>query len=111
MFAIKTQTSFARTMVQNQYRFFGVLPKAPKVELTVRTPYRTLFAGFNGFQRLYVETLKGNMAIGNRTVPRVYLLPPGTMRVQGITTGTGNFLDSDASGSLIHTGGWLFVHE
>ena len=62
MFANRTvQPTFARTMLmgQHQVRFFGVLPKVAKVELTVRTPYKTLFAGFNGFQRLYVDTMKG----------------------------------------------------
>ena len=113
MFANRTQPSFARTMLmsQHQVRFFGVIPKVPKVELTIRTPYRTLFAGFNGFNRLYVETLKGNMAIGNKSVPRVYLLPPGVMNVQGLTAGKGNNLEADASGKLIHSGGWLHVHE
>ena len=78
MFASKT-TPYTRQMLlaQHQYRFFGVLPKAPKVELTVRTPYKTYFANFNGFTRVYVQTLKGQIAIGNRSIPRVYLLPPG----------------------------------
>ena len=106
-------TSLSRQMfmVQHQYRFFGVLPKVPKVELTIRTPYRTLFNGFSGFTRLYVTTLKGQIAIGNKSIPRVYLLPPGEMKVQNITAGTGNFLDADSNGILMHTGGWLFVHE
>ena len=98
-------------MAQHQMRFFGVLPKVPKVELTVRTPYRTLFDGYNGFNRLYVSTLKGNMAIGNKSIPRVYLLPPGEMKVTNMTPATGNHLEEGASGVLMHTGGWCFVHE
>ena len=43
-------------MAQTQFRFFGVLPKLPKVELTMRTPYRTFFENFNGFTRIYVHT-------------------------------------------------------
>ena len=77
----------------------------------MRTPYRTLFANFNGFNRLYVNTLNGQIAIGNKSIPRVYLLPPGEMRVTNLVTGTGNFLDSNSNGVLMHTGGWLFVHE
>ena len=98
-------------MAQHQARFFGVLPKVPKVELTVRTPYRTLFANFNGFTRLYVNTLNGQIAIGNKTIPRVYLLPPGEMRVTNLVEGKGNNLDPNSNGVLMHTGGWLFVHE
>ena len=68
-------------------RFFGVLPKLPRVELTLRTPYRTIFENFNGFTRVYVNTNKGLMAIGNRSIPRVYLLPPGEISVKNITAG------------------------
>jgi hypothetical protein len=73
-------------------RFFGILPKLPKAELTLRTPYRTLFANFSGFTRVYVHTSKGLMAIGNRSIPRVYLLPPGEVQVKGVTPGMYRFL-------------------
>ena len=65
-------------------RFFGVLPKLPKVELTMRTPYRTFFENFNNFSRVYVNTTKGLIAIGNRSIPRVYLLPPGEINIKNI---------------------------
>ena len=97
--------------VATQMRFFGVLPKLARVELTVRTPYRTVFEKCSGFQRLYVRTIKGQIAIGNKSIPRVYLLPPGEMKVHGLMAGTqGNKAKSD-SGLFMHTGGWLFVHE
>ena len=94
----------------NNMRFFGVLPKLPKVELTMRTPYNTIFKNFAGFQRVYANTLKGQIAIGNRSIPRVYLLPPGQLRVAHLVAGDGKFTDSD-SGEFMHTGGWLFVHD
>ena len=50
------------------------------------------------------------MAIGNRTIPRVYLLPPGQLKVAHITAGEGKMTPSE-SGDFIHTGGWLFVHD
>lgn len=86
MFAKKTTQMIYREtiMAQNPMRFFGVLPKLPKVELTVRTPYRTIFENFNGFNRIYVFTSKGLMAIGNKSIPRVYLLPPGELQVKNI---------------------------
>jgi len=105
------QNSFiVRSLVYQNRRNFGVLPKLPKAELTVRTPYKTLFANYNDFTRIYVESIKGLMAIGNRSIPRVYLLPPGELSVVGMGPGEGNKSDSD-SGKFIHTGGWLFVHE
>ena len=50
------------------------------------------------------------MAIGNKSIPRVYLLPPGEITVQGLVDGPGNKSGS-TTGKFIHTGGWLFVHE
>ena len=112
MIANKTAQQMYRQLAitQTTMRFFGVLPKLPKVELTMRTPYRTLFNNFNSFTRVYVHTNKGMMAIGNRSIPRVYLLPPGEINVKNIQAGDGNFSKSD-SGLFIHTGGWLFVHD
>jgi hypothetical protein len=66
-------------------RFFSVLPKAPKMELTMRTPYRTFFKDFTGFQRLYVHTIKGLMCISNRTPPVIYLLPAGELKLTNMT--------------------------
>ena len=74
-------------MTQTHMRFFGVLPKLPKVELTMRTPYKTFFNNFNNFTRIYVHTQKGLIAIGNKSIPRVYLLPPGELTVKNIQAG------------------------
>ena len=97
-------------LAANQMRFFGVMPKLAKMELTVRTPYRTLFANFSSFKHLRVNTIGGDMTIGNKSIPRVYLLPPGEMKVSNMADGEGNHSHSD-SGLFLHTGGWLFVHE
>ena len=89
MFASKSSSVVMRqmAMAQTQMRFFGVLPKLPKVELTMRTPYRTFFENFNSFTRVYVGTSKGLIAIGNRSIPRVYLLPPGEINVKNVQAG------------------------
>jgi hypothetical protein len=99
-----------QVMAFQPMRNFGVLPKLPKIELTMRTPYGTMFKDFAGFTRLYAGTSKGQIAIGNKTIPRVYLLPPGMLKVAGMTEGEGKITQSD-SGEFIHTGGWLFVHD
>ena len=98
------------SLLQNNMRYFGVLPKHAKLQLTVRTPYATLFQDCNAFSRLYVTTIKGQMAIGARSIPRVYLLPPGEMVVKNMQQAEGNNTKSE-SGQFMHTGGWLFVHE
>ncbi len=89
MFASKSSSTAFKSMMMTQthMRFFGVLPKLPKVELTMRTPYRTFFDNFNNFTRVYVQTNKGLIAIGNRSIPRVYLLPPGEVQVKNIQAG------------------------
>jgi F0F1-type ATP synthase epsilon subunit len=74
-------------LANTHMRAFGVLPKLPQCELTVRTPYQTYFENFNGFTRIYCQTSKGLMAIGSRSIPRVYLLPPGEIAVKGMSAG------------------------
>ena len=76
----------------------------------MRTPYRTIFDNFNNFLRVYVYTQKGLISIGNKSIPRVYLLPPGEISVKGIVRAEGNFARNE-SGLFMHTGGWLFVHD
>mmetsp|Transcript_4965 Transcript_4965/g.5645 ORF Transcript_4965/g.5645 Transcript_4965/m.5645 type:complete len:161 (+) Transcript_4965:23-505(+) len=100
----------SKFLVYNSKRMFGVVPKLAKAELTVRTPYRTIFNNFSQYSRVYVWSIDGLLAIGNRSNPRVYLLPPGEMEVMGIEKGDGNN-STGADGKFIHTGGWLFVHE
>ncbi len=89
MFASKANSYVCKQMLMTQtsMRFFGVLPKLPKVELTMRTPYRTFFHNFNNFTRVYVQTNKGLIAIGNKSIPRVYLLPPGEINVKNVQAG------------------------
>ena len=99
-----------QVMASQPMRNFGVLPKLPKIELTMRTPYGTMFKDFAAFTRVYAGTSMGQIAIGNKTIPRVYLLPPGMVKVAGMTDGEGKVTASE-SGEFIHTGGWLFVHD
>jgi hypothetical protein len=70
-------------------RNFSVLPKVPKMELTMRSPYRTFFKNFIGFQRIYINTLQGLMCISNRTPPVIYLLPAGELKVTQMVRGNG----------------------
>ena len=103
-------SSLSKMLYRNNRRMFSSVQKLTKSELTVRTPYRTIFENFAQYTRIYVWTIDGLLAIGNRSNPRVYLLPPGEMEVKGIEKGEGNH-STGSDGKFIHSGGWLFVHE
>ena len=90
---------------------FSVLPKLPKLEITMKSPYKTYFKNFNGFQRLYIGTVKGQLCIGNRTNPVIYLLPAGEIKLTGLVKAEGNNVDANASGEFVHSGGVCIVHE
>ena len=106
----KISTNLAKPVILNQISLAAIsTTKKPKLELTLRTPYRTIFENFTGFSRLYVKSSEGNSSIGNRTIPRVYLLSAGQLSVKNLGQGEGRFTDSE-SGDFIHSGGWLFVH-
>ncbi len=92
-------------------RYFSVLPKVVKMEVSMRTPYKTFFNKFNGFSRIYVNTLKGLIAVGNRTYPTIYLLPAGEIKVMNLVKSEGNECNANASGEFVHTGGYCIVHE
>jgi len=79
--------SFSSSFINLSRKYFSVLPKCPKLELTMRTPYQTLFTHFTGFQRLYVTTIKGLMCVSNRTPPVIYLLPAGEIKLINFTKG------------------------
>ena len=84
-------------------RLFSTLVKKPKLELTMRTPYRTIFNNFTEFTRVYVNSLEGQIAIGTRSTSRVYLLPPGGVTVKNMQPGDGNLSESQ-SGEFVHGG-------
>ena len=109
MFAQRS-THFKRmAMVQNQMRFFGVAAKLPKMELTVRTPYKTFFNKFATFDTVFVDGVKGRIALVNGMPAQIHLIPAGQLTVSDIGEGPGKQTES-TSGKFIHTGGWVFVH-
>ena len=61
--------------------------------------------------RVYVGTSKGQISIGNKTYPRVYLLPAGEIKVQGMAAGAEGNMTTSETGQFMHTGGWCFVHD
>ncbi len=77
MFAKSSSTVSRFAMAANQMRFFGVGPKLQKMELTMRTPYATLFKNFSAFEHIYVPVPDGRKCIVNKGLPSVHLIPAG----------------------------------
>ena len=78
---------------------------APKMELTIRTPYKTLFNKSTNFKGLNATTIDGYYYVNDKTPASVRMLLPGSLSVQPDTD------SKDFVGNFVHTGGWLVVHE
>lgn len=105
------KTTFRKTfsLLSNSKRLFSTTERLPKMEVSMRTPYRTFFNKFNGFQRIYVGTIQGQLAIQNKTPPTIYLLPAGEIKFIQLNKGPGNEV-GDCSGEFVHSGGYVAVH-
>lgn len=103
------KTLFNKYLFQLNKKNFSALPKVPKMEVSMRTPYKSYFNNFNGFTNVYLNTLKGQIAVSNRTYPQIYVLPPGEIRFTGLSKGQGNETDN-TSGEFIHAGGHAIIH-
>ena len=47
------------------------------MELTLRTPYGTLFDKFDGFSRIVAKTNEAALVVSNKSPASLYVLPPG----------------------------------
>ena len=91
-------------MQRSVARFFAAaVPKKPKMELTIRTPYKTLLEKYTDFKRVITKTNEGVLNIQNRSPPALYVLPPGLLRIKAEKS-LPNF-----SGDVFHTGGFVVV--
>jgi hypothetical protein len=92
-------------------KYFSVLPKQPKLEINLRTPTRTIFKSFHGFNRLYVNGPdNGLIGLSSNSFPRIYFLTSGYLSLKGYTKGPGSYAKND-SGDFVHSGGWLVMHD
>ena len=91
--------------VTNQLqRYFSSVAKKARMELTVRTPYRTIVENFDGFSRVTAKTNEAVLSIQNRSPAATYVLPPGMLKIKFTEQRT------DTSGEIFHCGGWATVH-
>ncbi len=80
------------------------LVKKPKMELTIRTPYKAFVESFTGFTRVITRTTEATLVVQNRMPPAVHMLPPGSIKLKSEREIKG------FSGELVHMGGWLVIH-
>ena len=78
--------------------------KKPKMEVNIRTPYKTFVENFSGFSRIVTRTSEATIVVQNKMPPSIHMLPPGTLKLKSETEIKG------FSGELIHMGGWLVIH-
>ncbi len=78
--------------------------KKQKMELTLRTPYETLFKNFDGFSRIITKTNEAALVLQNKAPPAIYILPPGPLKVKL------NAEVKGTSGDYLHLGGWVCVN-
>ena len=78
--------------------------KKPKMELTIRTPYKTVITSLSDFIRVVTRTSESYLIVQNRMPPAAHVLPPGFLKVRMEKEIEG------FSGDLMHLGGWLVIH-
>ena len=78
--------------------------KKTKMELTIRTPYKTIVSNFSDFQRVVTKTSEAYLVVQNRMPPAVHVLPPGFLRIKMDKE------NPDFTGDLMHMGGWLIIN-
>lgn len=74
------------------------------MELTIRTPYKTICSKLTDFQRIITKTNEAVLVISNKMPAALHILPPGGLMVR-----TGSAVPG-FSGDFLHTGGWLAIH-
>lgn len=78
--------------------------KKPRMEFTIRTPYKTIIKDFDGVQRAITKTNEAALVIQNKFPPSAYVIPPGHLKLK-FTQDV-----KDTSGDYLHLGGWVTIH-
>lgn len=74
------------------------------MELTIRTPYKTICDKYTDFIRIVARTNEGVLIVNNKMPPALHILPPGPLIIR-LSNSTDDF-----SGDFLHLGGWLIIH-
>ena len=74
------------------------------MELTIRTPYKTIYKKFKDFSRLVTKTNEGILLVQNNMPAALHILPPGYLKVKLLKN------DEGLPENLMHTGGFISIH-
>lgn len=85
-------------------RAFSTITKKQKMELTIRTPYKTILENFEGFSRIITKSNEASLVLQNKSPPSLFVLPPGPLKIKLTQDVKG------VSGDYMHLGGWLAIH-
>ncbi len=75
-----------------------------KMQVTLRSPYKTYLQGFEGFSRIVARTSEGTLVIQSKQPPAAYVLLPGSLKVL-LTEDR-----KDTTGEFVHSGGFAVIH-
>ena len=75
-----------------------------KMEVTLRSPYRTFLQNFDGFSRIIARTNEGSLIIQSKQPAGAYVVLPGSLKIQFTEE------KKDVSGDFVHSGGFVVVH-
>lgn len=62
-------------------RLFSEAARKARMEVSVRSPYKTFLADCDAFSRIVTRTNEATLVIQNQTPPATYVLPPGRLQV------------------------------
>ena len=84
-------------------RMFAAESKA-KMEVTLRSPYKTFLNNFDGFSRIIARTNEGSLVIQSKQPAGAYVILPGSLKIQFTEE------KKDLTGDFIHSGGFVVIH-
>ncbi len=62
--------------------FSTTVTKNAQMELTIRTPYKTVCSKLSDFQRIITKTNEAVLVISNKMPAALHILPPGSLMVR-----------------------------
>ena len=89
--------------MQKLIRGFSTAMKKPKMELTIRTPYKTLFNKYTDFRSITTKTSDAHIVIMNKMPPALHMLVPGLISIKPETD------NKSFVGEFAHFGGWMVI--
>ena len=75
-----------------------------RMQLTLRSPYKTYMKNFEGFSKVIANTNEGALVVQSKMPAAAYVLEPGVLKVH-LTEDS-----QDSTGEFVHAGGFAVIH-